>query len=646
MSLDVYIDGAVREIAHYSLNIAATAGQRGSFNMRVISTSGAYRPEQGHEIELFDGATKLWAGSVDEVSEVSITEAGSAAGAFYDIRGITWEQRLDRRRCYNPSTSVPAHYNGTFLFTANPATDTLTTVSAHGRSNGDRVRVKAHAQGTLCDGLDATIEYFVIGASGSTLQLSLTSGGSAVNILDDGTLDQVLLTTRAGDVVVDLVTNYASNEGIGTTNVDAGAVLDVVTFDANTSVMEAINELAQVCGFAVWMDEELELYFKPRTFAAAPFSISTSSANYRSLRIRRTREDKVNAILTRVPWNQIVSETESFPGDGSARTFTLTNQVAQIVSISVDGQVAEIGQFLADTDRDWYWEYGSTKIRQNSANDVLTTDNTLQVIYQKLGADVVTAEDATDIAATITQEDGGSGRYERYTEREIGQVQAFLAAEAVIAARKNPVVEVEYETDQIIEPLCATVKPGQLQTVANTPRGVSSATYLVNEVYLTDVAGQYLKARVRAISGTSIIGIQEYWKAMIGGGTSSGVISGGVLTPAAPYSTSGGIYYVGGATTITLDLSNGLTQEILLDRATTTISDAVFGTDPSTPGTMFTVIIENDGTDGRVLVWGGNFRGVGAVGIDSTPNLLNVFQFMTMRDGKHVRCNTPAFGLI
>jgi hypothetical protein len=644
VSLDLYIDGTIREIAQYSLNIAATAGQRGSFNMRVISTSGAYRPEQGHEIALWDGGTKLWAGSVDEVSEVSITEAGAAAGAFYDIRGITWEQRLDRRRCYNPITSLPAHYDGTFLFAANPATDTLTTVSAHGLSNGAKVRVKAHAQGVLCDGLSATIEYFVISASGSNLQLSLTSGGSAVNIVDAGTLDQVLLTTRAGNVVVDLVTNYASNEGIGTTNVDAGAVLDVLTFDANISVSEAIAQLAEVCGFAWWMDEERELYFKPRTFSTAPFNISSTSANYRSLKIRRTREDKVNAILTRVPWNQIVSETESFTGDGSTRTFTLAHRLAEIVSISVDGQVAEIGQFLADSDREWYWEYGSTKIRQNSANDVLTSDNTLQVIYQKLGADVVTAEDATDITATITQEGGGSGRYERYSEREIGQVQAFLAAQAVIAARKDPVVEVEYETDQIVEPLCATVKPGQLQTVANTPRGVISATYLVNEVYLTDVAGQYLKARVRAISGSSIIGIQEYWKAMIGGGLST-VSTGGTLTAAAPASTSIGIHLVAGATSITLDLANGLVQEIVLDRATTTITDVVFGSDAVTPGTRFMLIFTSDGTAGRNVAWGTKFAGTGAISLDGEANAINIFEFMTMRNGDFLRCVTPAVGV-
>jgi hypothetical protein len=275
----------------------------------------------------------------------------------------------------------------------------------------------------------------------------------------------------------------------------------------------------------------------------------------------------------------------------------------------------------------------------------LTSGNTLTVIYQKLGADVVTAEDSSDITATITQEDGGSGRYERYAEREVGQIQALLAAEAVIAARKNPVVEVEYETDQIVEPLCATVKPGQLQTVANTARGVSSDTYLVNEVYLTDVAGQYLKARVRAISGTSIIGIQEYWKAMIGGGGASSSVSGGVLTPAAPASTSSGIYYVGGGDNLTLDLADGITQEILLNRATTEITDAVFGSDAVTPGTRFIIVIRVDGTAGRLVTWGTNFAGLTNVPIESEANSVNIYEMLAMRDGSFLRCNVPAIGV-
>ena len=536
MSIDVYISGAIREVIPYSLNIQASLGQRATFNCRVVSTSGAYRPEQGQVIELYQGATKHWAGSVDEVAEVSITEAGAAAGAFYDIRGITWEQRLDRRRCYNFSTALPAHYDGTIIVTADASTDTLTSASAHGLSNGARVRVKAHAQGALAGGLDGAIEYFVVGAASTTLQLSLTSGGAAVDITDAGTLEQVLLTNRAGTIVADLIANFADNEGVGTTNVDLGAVLDAVTFDADLTVADAIGQLATLSNYVWWIDEDRELFFKPRSFATAPFSISTSSANYRSLTVRRTREDKTNAAAYRVPWSQITVTEESFTGDGTTRTFTLANRLGQIVGMAVNGQDVEFGQWLSEADKAYYWQYASTRIRQDVDVDVLTTGDTLTVCYQRLGADIVRVEDAANISATVTQEGGGSGRYVSYAERETGQVQAYNEALAVINAKKAAIVEVEYETDEEVEPLCITLRPGQLQTIANTARGVSSGSYLINEVAISDVAGQWLRFRVRAIDGTSVVGIEEFWKALAGqGGAGRGAAAGASTTaPSAP----------------------------------------------------------------------------------------------------------------
>ena len=544
MSIDVYISGAIREVIPYSLNIQASLGQRATFNCRVVSTSGAYRPQQGQVIELYQGATKHWAGSVDEVAEVSITEAGAAAGAFYDIRGITWEQRLDRRRCYNFSTALPAHYDGTIIVTADASTNTLTSAAAHGLSNGARVRIKAHAQGALAGGLDSTIEYFVVGAASATLQLSLTSGGAAVDITDAGTLEQVLLTNRAGSIVADLISNFADNEGIGTSNVDLGAVLDAVTFDADLTVADAIGQLATLSNFVWWIDEDRELFFKPRSFATAPFSISTSSANYRSLTVRRTREDKTNAAAYRVPWSQIAVTEESFTGDGTTRTFTLANRLGQIVGMAVNGQDVEFGQWLSEADKSYYWEYASTRIRQDVDVDVLTTGDTLTVRYQRLGADIVRVEDSANISATVTQEGGGSGRYVSYAEREVGQVQAYNEALAVINAKKAAIVEVEYETDEEVEPLCITLRPGQLQTIANAARGVSSGSYLINEVAISDVAGQWLRFRVRAIDGTSVIGIEEFWKALAGqGGAGRGAAAGASTTapsvPGAPDNVTG-----------------------------------------------------------------------------------------------------------
>jgi uncharacterized phiE125 gp8 family phage protein len=68
-------------------------------------------------------------------------------------------------------------------FTA--ATSDTITSTAHPFSNGDVVRVQ-NTGGALPAGLSADTDYYVIGATANTLQLSATSGGSAVDITDVG----------------------------------------------------------------------------------------------------------------------------------------------------------------------------------------------------------------------------------------------------------------------------------------------------------------------------------------------------------------------------------------------------------------------------------------------------------------------------
>jgi len=65
----------------------------------------------------------------------------------------------------------------TFAVVFDDATDTF-TAGAHGLSNGDRVHVGG---GTVPTGFTAGTNYFVIGATATTFQLSATFGGSAVN---------------------------------------------------------------------------------------------------------------------------------------------------------------------------------------------------------------------------------------------------------------------------------------------------------------------------------------------------------------------------------------------------------------------------------------------------------------------------------
>lgn len=523
MSIGIYINNVLRDAVPYSLNLTSTIGERATFNVRIVSTDGTYRPEHGHPLELWDGANKLWGGTVDEVIEVSITEAGAATGAFYDIRGVTWEQRLDRRRCYDIANDVPAVYDRNFVFTADDSTDTITTIGNHGRTDGDLVKVKAHSQGVLCGGLDETIEYYVINSTATELQLSLTNGGSAVDITDTGTLDQVLITYRAGEIVRDLLTNFASFEGIGDTNIDDGAVIDTIEFGPDDTVSEAISRLASLSDFVWWIDYDRELFFKPRTFQAAPFDISLTSGNYRSISVRNTLEEKINSVFVGIDWSAIPVTVETFTGDSTATVFSLANRVGQIVSIDLNsGTEQTFGRWLIETDSNWYWQYGSTELRQDPDDAVLTSGDTLTVSYHQLGQNVVFREDASDVIATATQEIDGSGRYQTYYERtDLGQVQAAVDALTLIAAKKDVPKEIEYETDQEVEPLCTTVRPGQIQTIENTTRGVPSDSYLIREISIRDVGGQWLKFTIKAITG-NLISTAEYWKNLSGGRGSGG----------------------------------------------------------------------------------------------------------------------------
>ena len=83
-------------------------------------------------------------------------------------------------------TDFPANNGTVATFTA-ATSDVITTASAHGLIAGDRVRVSSET--TLPAGLSADTNYFVISDSltSTTLKVSATSGGSAVNVTDTGT---------------------------------------------------------------------------------------------------------------------------------------------------------------------------------------------------------------------------------------------------------------------------------------------------------------------------------------------------------------------------------------------------------------------------------------------------------------------------
>jgi uncharacterized phiE125 gp8 family phage protein len=100
-------------------------------------------------------------------------------------------------------------------FTAVAATNVI-TVQGRTLTNGDKFRLSNHhteSGGALPGGLSANTDYYVISASGSTGKLSLTSGGSEVDITDTGTGTHFLgqLPGRARSLLNVLVANLYEN---------------------------------------------------------------------------------------------------------------------------------------------------------------------------------------------------------------------------------------------------------------------------------------------------------------------------------------------------------------------------------------------------------------------------------------------------
>lgn len=71
------------------------------------------------------------------------------------------------------------------VFTANPATDVLTSV-AHGMANGQIVTFE-NTGGQLPGGIQPDTNYYVVGVATDTFQIATVSGGSAVDISGTGT---------------------------------------------------------------------------------------------------------------------------------------------------------------------------------------------------------------------------------------------------------------------------------------------------------------------------------------------------------------------------------------------------------------------------------------------------------------------------
>ena len=313
------------------------------------------------------------------------------------------------------------------------------------------------------------------------------------------------------DIVTDVVTNYMVGDNVTTTNVDTGGItIDPIKFNYVTA-SAVFDELASVTGWAWWIDDNRNLYFKPRSAIAAPFVVNGTNA--RRVSITKAAETYRNRQLIRAGVDKTAARTENFIGDGTAKTFTLSFPVADApFSITVGG-VGETSAVRSQTgSADWYYVLGDAVFAQDDGAAAVGAGVTIAVTYQGQFPILVNAQDDAQVAqqAAIS---GGSGVWESIEDRaNLNDDDAALQIAQGLLRRYGQIPRrLRFETDQV------GLHPGQLLTANFAPHSVSGS-WLVDQVSATDRFGNQLVYTVEALDGESIGGWESFFKALSGEG--------------------------------------------------------------------------------------------------------------------------------
>lgn len=320
-------------------------------------------------------------------------------------------------------------------------------------------------------------------------------------------------TQTLSTIVSDVVTNYLTGDGLTTTNVDTGPIIDKLKFNYEPA-SRVFDELANITGYAWWVDENKALYFKPRSGVAASFSID--STNARKVSVNRTSESYRNKQLIRAGVDLTTSRTESFTGNGTQKAWVLAYPVgAAPTGLTVGGVSKTVGIRGVDTGKDWYYQIGDPVVSQDDAAAAVGSAVAIAVTYQGQFPILVNAQDDAGITSQATTS-GASGIFEALEDRPNINDDAAAQDIALGLLRRYGAIprRLTFETDT------AGLKPGQLLTATFTPHAVSGS-WLVDGVSAVDRNGKTLVWTIEALDGESVGGWEAFFAALSGIGKAS-----------------------------------------------------------------------------------------------------------------------------
>lgn len=452
----------------------------------------------GSAIKVYNGGVLIWTGDIDEIEYVRV--AVGRTHIFQRCRLIGLDRAIDKRvvggdqTFGNPvmsfrslastvnTSGTAVSWTGLNQFTSDLAGQTITingvgytvasvtSPTALVLSSTAGVQTGVAASTTLMTG--AIVRYLMSNwASGEGINTTknrvgtVSTSGTAVSYVSG---DRFGLDMAAQSIVINGVTYTVSSvtdtehliltgtagtqtaqayTASSSTYVAAGVTIPSTVFDYR-SVGSAVKALAAYSGYMTWVDESGTLFFAPKTYIPSAYAITDSSNNFRTISLRRTREDVANTIHSSTNPAATEPQVEAYAGTGQALVFSVQFPIASMERMAVNGIGRSYGQYGIDTARDFYFNAGFTEIYQDADSTVLGPGDVLEVTYRQIAGNMVSISDSAAIAARAAVE-GGTGIVEKFVNRSSvkSTVLATAATQAELDKRKNIVDQVVWTTD-------------------------------------------------------------------------------------------------------------------------------------------------------------------------------------------------------
>lgn len=498
-----------------TINLYDNLDARTALSFQLRLPSSATRPDVGQPVYLSAGSTRVFGGTLDNYTETLLNPLGGSGGLYLmlNCNCVDFSQLIGKRRVYKSYVSSGlGEYDlvaTTNAFTGDGITRTWSLT--YPVQTTPSVTINGFAASVAPVGAASTFGYyytlssnFILGNTSNTAPAST----DAISVVYSAIVGKPAYDS---DIIADINTNFLNGEGITTTDyVSAGIRISELNFNY-VPANEALNTICDITGRTWYVDPYKRLHYFARTENNAPFNINSTSNNWRSCTVKRSRDKYRNKEYVLNSFGLLLS-TESFTGDGQTRTFTAALPVYSQPLIKINGYTATVGIANASASTyGYYWSKESRQIYSNTTNSALASTDTLTIEYAGLYPVVTVSADGEEIANRATIE-SNSGIYEEIaTANKTYALDAALDYGAAIVAKYGkPLDEVSFETD--IDGLAA----GQLINI-NLPNSNLNDYYLITSVSGHDIGMATLRYRVTACSGLDRGGWASFFRSLVTG---------------------------------------------------------------------------------------------------------------------------------